>query len=51
MAQLTDIRLIEKARREAQRIFSDDPELRKPEHQLIAKELERLWTIEKGEIS
>ena len=51
MAQLTDIRLIEKARREAQRIFDDDPELHKPEHQLLAKELERLWTIEKGEIS
>jgi ATP-dependent DNA helicase RecG len=51
MAQLTDIRLIEKARREAQRIFSEDPELLKPEHQYIAKELERLWTIEKGEIS
>ncbi|MDF1500683.1 MAG: ATP-dependent DNA helicase RecG [Anaerolineales bacterium] len=51
MAQLTDIRLIEKARKEAQRIFSMDPELHEPEHALIASELERLWTIEKGEIS
>jgi ATP-dependent DNA helicase RecG len=51
MAQLTDVRLIEKARKEAQRVFSDDPELNSPEHQLLAKELDRLWTIEKGEIS
>lgn len=51
MAQLTDVRLIEKARKEAQRVFREDPELREPEHQLLAKELERLWTIEKGEIS
>ena len=51
MAQLTDIRLIEKARKEAHRVFSEDPELQAPEHQLLAGELERLWTIEKGEIS
>jgi ATP-dependent DNA helicase RecG len=51
MAELTDIQLIEKARKQAQRIFSEDPELREPEHHLLAKELDRLWTIEKGEIS
>jgi ATP-dependent DNA helicase RecG len=51
MAQLTDIRLIEKARKEAKQIFTEDPELQRPEHKLLARELERLWTIEKGEIS
>ncbi len=51
MAQLTDVRLIEKARREAKRVFSEDPELQKPEHSLLSKELDRLWTTEKGEIS
>jgi ATP-dependent DNA helicase RecG len=51
MARLTDIILIEQARREAQRIFKDDPQLEQPGHELLAAELERLWTIEKGEIS
>ena len=50
-AQLTDIRLIEKARREAIRLFEKDPELTKPEHEALALELARFWSIEKGEIS
>ena len=50
-AQLTDIRLIEKARREAIRLFEVDPELTKPEHEALALELARFWSIEKGEIS
>jgi ATP-dependent DNA helicase RecG len=50
-AQLTDIRLIEKARREAIRLFEDDSELTKPEHEALAQELARFWSAEKGEIS
>ena len=50
-AQLTDIRLIEKARREATRLFEVDPELTKPDHEALAQELARFWSIEKGEIS
>ena len=50
-AQLTDVKLIEKARREAHRLFEIDPELQQPDHALLAEELERLWTIEKGEMS
>ncbi len=50
-AQLTDIQLIEKSRREAHQMFEIDPELEQPEHALLAEELERFWTIEKGEIS
>ena len=50
-AQLTDVRLIEKARREAIRLFEVDPELTKPEHEALAQELARFWSIEKGEIS
>jgi ATP-dependent DNA helicase RecG len=50
-ARLTDIRLIEKARREAQNLFAADPELAQPENQLLAKELARFWTTGKGEIS
>lgn len=50
-AQLTDIKLIEKARREAHRLFEVDPELTQPQHTLLAEELARFWTMEKGEIS
>ena len=50
-AQLTDVKLIEKARREAQRLFEIDPELTQPDHGLLADELERFWTMEKGEMS
>jgi ATP-dependent DNA helicase RecG len=51
MARLTDIRLIEKARREATRLFQDDPLLQKPEHQLLVGELGAFWEAMKGEIS
>ncbi len=50
-AQLTDIRLIEKARREAQTFFATDPELKLEEHSLLAQELARFWSTRKGEIS
>lgn len=50
-AQITDIRLIEKARREAAAIFSVDPTLSQPEHSLIAEEMQRYWSAEKGEMS
>jgi len=50
-AQLTDIHLIEKARREAVHFFSADPTLSQPEHALLSKEMIRFWTIGKGEIS
>jgi ATP-dependent DNA helicase RecG len=50
-AQLTDIKLIEKARREAHHLFDVDPELTQPDHSLLAEELERFWTSEKGEMS
>jgi ATP-dependent DNA helicase RecG len=50
-AQLTDIRLIEKARREAILLFEEDPDLLKPEHEALAQELTDFWSIEKGEIS
>jgi ATP-dependent DNA helicase RecG len=50
-AQLTDIRLIEKARREAQTFFAEDPELKLEEHSLLAQEMARFWSTRKGEIS
>jgi ATP-dependent DNA helicase RecG len=43
MAKLSDMRLLELARSEAIRLFKEDPELSRPEHQLLAEEVARLW--------
>jgi len=51
MARLTDVRLIEKARREALHLFETDPDLTQPEHAPLARALERFWPTTKGEIS
>jgi ATP-dependent DNA helicase RecG len=51
LASLTDVRLIEKARREAQKLFNNDPGLNDPDHQLLASRLERFWGGSKGDIS
>jgi ATP-dependent DNA helicase RecG len=50
-ARLSDIRLIEKARREAQRLFAADPDLAQPQHSLLAEAVSRFWSEGKGEIS
>jgi ATP-dependent DNA helicase RecG len=51
LARLTDIHLIEKARREAQRLFESDPGLTAPEHQDLSVAVARFWSGGKGEIS
>ena len=51
MARLTDIHLIEKARREAQHLFESDPGLTAPEHQDLSAAVARFWSGGKGEIS
>jgi ATP-dependent DNA helicase RecG len=51
MANLTDIRLIEKARNQATALFSVDPDLARPEVNLLAKTLSRFWGEGKGDIS
>jgi len=43
LASLTDIKLIEMARRYAKAVFDKDPHLSLPEHQLLATSLERFW--------
>ncbi len=53
LASLTDVSLIEKARKASQSVFQKDPELSQPEHRLVATSLQHLWgedTI-KGDIS
>ena len=52
LARLTDIRLIEKARREAGSADrKTDPELTHPEHAALARSLQEFASARKGEIS
>jgi ATP-dependent DNA helicase RecG len=50
LASLTDVRLIEKARRSAQQVFGEDPDLERPENRLLSKAVQRFWG-EGGDIS
>ncbi len=51
MASLTDVRLIEKARTQAQALFGRDPNLAAAENALLAEALERFWGGGKGDVS
>jgi ATP-dependent DNA helicase RecG len=51
VANLADVRLIEKARNIAQSVFARDADLLLPEHQLIQASLERFWRSGRGDIS
>ena len=51
MANLMDVRLIEKARNEAKKIFESDPEMALPENEALKFMFKRFWTVTKGEIS
>jgi ATP-dependent DNA helicase RecG len=43
VARLSDVAVLEAARRQAQLIFEQDPELRTPEHAGLASQMELLW--------
>jgi ATP-dependent DNA helicase RecG len=51
MASITDLKLIEKARLQAQRLFERDPYLNQPEHALLAEAFGRFWGDGKGDVS
>jgi ATP-dependent DNA helicase RecG len=51
MASITDVRLIEEARKHATQIFESDPELSVPEHQPLHKMVNRFWRSGEGDIS
>jgi ATP-dependent DNA helicase RecG len=51
LARLLDLRLIEQARNTAQKIFAADPDLKSPEHRLMAERLADRWNPTAGEIS
>jgi len=51
VASLSDVQLIEKARRQAQSLFLSDPELVRPENQPLSAALHQFWEESSGEIS
>jgi ATP-dependent DNA helicase RecG len=51
MANLTDIRLIEKARKQAIALFDQDPDLSDPEHAALLKTFHRFWGDGRGDVS
>jgi hypothetical protein len=51
MANLTDVKLIVKARREAQTLFDRDPSLAQPENQPLVEAMDRFWSEGQGDIS
>ncbi len=50
LARLSDVRILEQARTEAQVLFTEDPDLTKPEHRLLARKLAEFWRGE-GDLS
>ena len=51
MASITDVKLIEKARTQAQDVFDKDADLSQPEHALLAEALGRFWGEGTGDVS
>jgi ATP-dependent DNA helicase RecG len=51
MANLSDIRLIEKARHHAQEIFRKDPNFTDPNHEPLTRVMRQLWKPREGDIS
>jgi ATP-dependent DNA helicase RecG len=50
VAKLSDVKLLEEARRVAQEIFEQDPDLKAPEHQLLKQKVFQFWHGE-GDLS
>ncbi|MFT3890112.1 MAG: helicase-related protein [Anaerolineales bacterium] len=51
MASITDVKLIEKARAQAQSVFERDPDLSQSENALLSESLRRFWGESKGDVS
>ena len=51
MASITDVKLIEKARLQAQSVFENDPDLSQSDHALLSESLRRFWGEGKGDMS
>jgi ATP-dependent DNA helicase RecG len=50
LAGLGDVKILEQARAEAQALFREDPDLSKPEHRLLARQVAEFWRGE-GDLS
>ena len=51
MAKLSDVPTLEAARAEAERLFTEDPDLKLPDYQPLMAEIARLWPEMKGDLS
>lgn len=51
MAKLTDVHLIENARRHALQVFETDPDLQDPDNHMLANALNDFWGNGKGDVS
>ncbi len=51
LANLTDIHLIERARKYAQQVFENDPTISAPEHQLMLNALKHFWPTQEGDLN
>jgi hypothetical protein len=51
MTNVTDARLIDLARREADKLLLKDPELSADEYQLLARRLQEFWASGAGDLS
>lgn len=51
MSNIADARLIDLARREAEKLLTDDPQLSASNHQLIAQQLDEFWKSGQGDLS
>jgi ATP-dependent DNA helicase RecG len=51
VARLTDVRLLDAARTEAQRILQSDPQLERPEHAKLKAKVEAFWAAAQAEAS
>ena len=50
VAKLSDVKILEEARKIAQEVFERDPELNQPDHQLLAQRVKEFWKS-KGDLS
>jgi ATP-dependent DNA helicase RecG len=51
LANITDVKLIEKAQYYAQQVLRNDPSLAAPEHEHMLNALDHFWPAEKGDVS
>jgi ATP-dependent DNA helicase RecG len=48
LVKLTDTRLLDLARQEAELIFEQDPWLEQPQYRLLVKQVDEFWNTESG---